>query len=149
MKKQLMRVVNANLFSKFFKATALVVVLSAGSSYVNAQVTQVSANVEHAGTGVTNAVINHLGTSNGMLLFEVKVDNASGEKFRVIVKDIDGTILFQDTYEDKNFAKKFMIPKPDSDRLVFVVKSASGKKTQSFEINSSTRVIEEVVVKRI
>ncbi len=143
-----MRVVNANFYSKFFKATALVLILS-GSSYVNAQVTQVAATTRHQGTGVNNAVINHLGTSNGMLLFEVKVDNASGEKFRVIVKDTDGTILFQDSYDDKNFAKKFMIPKPESDKLVFVIKSASGNISQSFQINSSSRVVEEVVVKRI
>jgi hypothetical protein len=148
MKKQLMRVVNANLCSRFFKATILVFILS-GSSYVNAQVALVSAKIEHEGTGVKNAVINHIGSSNGMLLFEVKVNNTLGEKFRVIVKDVDGAILFQDSYADKNFTKKFMIPKPDSDKLVFVVRGPSGLKSESFEINSSTRIVEEIVVKRM
>ena len=142
-----MRIVSANLYSKFFKAAALILVLS-GSSYVNAQVMQVAATTEH-GTGVSNAVINHIGTNNGMMLFEVKVENVSGEKFRVIVKDVDGTVLFQDSYDDKNFSKKFMIPKTDSDKLVFVIKSSSATKSQSFQINSNTRVVEEVVVKRI
>ena len=143
-----MRTAHANRCSKFFKATAMVFLLC-GSVYANAQVTHVSAPIEHGGAGIKNAIINNIGTSNGMLLFEVKVDNVTAEKFHVIVKDIDGTILFESAYSDRNFAKKFMIPKPESDKLVFVIKGSSGNMSQSFEIDSNTRVVEDVVIKRI
>jgi len=149
MKKQFMRIAGVNLFNGFFKTTALVLVLSASAYHAGAQATQVSAKAEQKAPGVNIAEINPLGTSDGMLLFEVKVNNASGERFRVIVKDVDGSVLFQNYYQDKNFAKKFMIPRPDGDRLIFLVKSPSGNTSQSFEINSSTRVIEDVVVTKI
>ena len=144
-----MRIAGVNLFNGFFKTTALVLVLSASAYHAGAQATQVSAKTEQKAPGVNIAEINPLGTSDGMLLFEVKVNNASGERFRVIVKDVDGSVLFQNYYQDKNFAKKFMIPRPDGDRLIFLVKSPSGNTSQSFEINSSTRVIEDVVVTKI
>lgn len=144
-----MRIAGVNLFNGFFKTTALVLVLSASAYHAGAQATQVSAKAEQKAPGVNIAEINPLGTSDGMLLFEVKVNNASGERFRVIVKDVDGSVLFQNYYQDKNFAKKFMIPRPDGDRLIFLVKSPSGNTSQSFEINSSTRVIEDVVVTKI
>lgn len=144
-----MRFVSSNLHSKFFKAAAFIFILSASSFVASAQVTQVSAKTETAAANVPDAQIDHLGISNGMLIFQVKVNNVDGKKFRVIVKDDDGTILFQDSYNDRNFAKKFVIPRPDSDRLVFIVKSSEGDKSESFEINSSTRIVEDVVVKRI
>lgn len=144
-----MRFVSSNLHSKFFKAAAFIFILSASSFVAGAQVTQVSAKTETVAANVPDAQIDHLGISNGMLIFQVKVNNVDGKKFRVIVKDDDGTILFQDSYNDRNFAKKFVIPRPDSDRLVFIVKSSEGDKSESFEINSSTRIVEDVVVKRI
>lgn len=148
MKKQLMRIVRADLHSRFFKAAALVMMLMGSSYFAGAQVTRVSTNIErHA--GVPDAQISHLGASNGMLTFEVKVNNITGERFRVLVKDVDGTVLFQGAYDDKNFSKRFVIPKPESNKLIFVVRNSEGNKSQSFEINSSTRVVEDIEVKKI
>jgi hypothetical protein len=138
MNNQLMRVVNANL-SRFFKATALVLILSS-AGYV------ASANPD-PGTNAT--VIKHLGATNEALVFQVNVANEKGEKFSIVIKDNSGVILYRGVYNDKNFNKKFHLPKENSDKIVFVVKTAAGNKTESFEINSQSRTIEEVVVKRV
>lgn len=141
MKKQLMRVVSANLASKFFKASAfaLLLTVSASASYAGI----------NPGPGVNNAVIEHIATTNDNLLFEVKVANEKGEKFTLLIKDNTGTTLYRGVYNDKDFIKRFQFPKNESDKIVFIVKSASGNKTESFEINSRTRLVEEVVVKRV
>lgn len=128
---------HTNPASRFFKATALVLMLS-GATY---------ANTANPDPGV--AVIKHLSTIDNTLLFQIKVANESGEKFTVTIKDNSGTTLYRGVYNEKNFNKKFQFPKADNDKLVFIVKSASGNKTESFEINSNTRVVEEVVVKRV
>lgn len=141
MKKQMMRVVSANLASKFFKASAVALMLT-----VSAPAIYAAGNPD---PGVKNAVINHLATTGDNLLFEVKVANESGEKFTLVIKDNTGTTIYRGVYSDKNFAKKFQFPKGENDKVVFIVKSASGNKTESFEINSNTRLVEEVIVKRV
>lgn len=148
MKKQLMRFVHAGVPSTFFKASAIVILL-AGASYTTIQAAPASYSVVNPDPGVKDAVIKHIGSTNETLLFEVKVANESGERFTILIKDDLGTTLYRGVYSDKNFSKKFQFPKADSDKIIFVVKSASGNKTESFEINSNTRVVEEVIVKRV
>jgi len=136
-----MRVVSANLASKFFKASAVALLLTVSASASYAAV--------NPDPGVKNAVINHIATTNDNLLFEVRVANETGEKFTLLIKDNTGTTLYRGVYNDKDFAKRFQFPKSESDKIVFIVKSASGNKTESFEINSSTRLVEEVIVKKV
>ena len=147
MKNQMMRVVSTTIFSKFFKATAIVMLIS-GTSYLNAQViataSTISTPVENS-----NAVIKHLETVNDMLVFEVRLNNVSGERFNVVIKDNDGSVLYHEGYNDKYFSKKFKLPKGDNEKLTFIIRKASGNISQTFEINSNVRYVEEVIVKKI
>lgn len=99
--------------------------------------------------GVKNAIIKHLSTNNESIVFEVNVDNEKGEKFSVIIKGDGGATLYRGVFSDKNFSKKFVLPKADDQKLVFQVKSASGVKSEAFEVNSSTRLVEEVIVTKL
>ncbi len=147
MKKQLMRVVNTTLLSKFFKTTAVVFLLSGG--YAVAQSRTVSAPIEYAGTGIGKTVINHLSSDNQSMLFEVKVENAGGENFTIVVKDDEGNTLYRNAFTEKNFTKKFRLPKAEATKITFQIRSSSGNMAESFEINSNTRMVEEVVVKKV
>lgn len=147
MKKTLMSVVNGNLFSKFFKASAMVIVLSGG--YAVTQAAPASYAIVKAGPGIGKTEISHLRSDSQSLLFEVKVENATGEKFMVIVKDDSNNTLYRGYFNDRDFNKKFKIPKGETQKVTFIIKSDKGNATESFEINSNTRVIEEVVVTRI
>lgn len=142
MKRNLMRVINANMFSKFIK-TAVVVLMLTGA--VGAQ----AASVSNDKDGIGKAVVTYVSADAESLSFDVKVDNASGEKFTIVVKDEKGTTLYRGSFTEKEFKKRFVLPKSDSSKLTFLVKSESENKTESFEINSNTRIVEEVVVKRI
>lgn len=139
-----MRAVNANL-SKFIRASAVVFILSATTT-VSAQVTPVSATIS-GGVGKTN--VTYVATGNESLYFDVKVENAEGEKFVIVVKDEIGTTLYRGSSSDKDFKKRFILPKTDSGKLTFHVKSESGIKSESFEINTNTRVVEEVTVRKV
>jgi len=142
MKRNFMRVINANMFSKFIK-TAVVVLMLTGAVGVQA------ASVSNDKDGIGKAVVTYVSADAETLSFDVRVDNASGEKFTIIVKDDKGITLYRGAFTDKDFKKRFVLPKTDSNKLTFLVKSDSENKAESFEINNSTRVIEEVVVKRI
>ena len=142
MKKHLMRVVNANFFSKFIKTSVVVLLLTAG----NGAFAQVSP-VALATTQPASAAITYVTTTTDAILFDVKVANAIGERFLIIVKDENGTTIYRGAYNDKDFKKRFMLPRTDASRITFQIKSDSGSTAESFEIN--TRLVEEVVVKKV
>ena len=139
-----MRVVNAN-FSRFFKAAAVVVLITLATS-ANAQVTPVSATV----SGVpSNAAVTYVSTSSESLSFDVRVNNEEGERFTIIVKDDNGATLYRGNYYDRSFKKRFVLPKTDSNKLTFLIKRESESKSETFEVNTKTRLVEEVIVKRV
>ena len=146
MKKFLMRVVNANL-SRFIKTTAVVLVLTAATG-AKAQVTPTAAAITD-GIGAGRSTVTFVTSGNESLFFDVKVENAEGEKFTIIVKDDTGSTLYRSSYTDKDFKKRFMLPKTDSNKLSFHIKSESGVKSETFEINTNTRLVEEVTVKKV
>lgn len=97
---------------------------------------------------VSSVNIRHLGNVGNYMYFKVELSNPGGEKFSVVLKDQDGAVLFHETYNDKAFSKTFQILKEDASRFTFVVKNGRAANTQSFEINTNTRIVEEVVVRK-
>lgn len=142
-----MRVVHARSFSKFIKATVIVFMLT--GTYAATQAAPVDATAVNGGPGIGKAVINHLSSDSKSLLFQVNVENASGEKFIIVVKDENGSVLYRGGFTDKDFSKKFRVPKGETGKITFVVKSESTNKVESFEVNSNTRIVEEVVVRKV
>ena len=144
MKKHLVRVVNAKFFSKFIK-TSLVVLFLAGATGAYA-----GGLPEHVMSGEPNkSEVTYVTTTKDAIFFDVKVDNTAGEKFLIVVKNENGTTLYRGAFADKDFKKRFIIPKTDASKLTFFVKSEAGSKAESFEINTNTRVVEETVVKKV
>jgi hypothetical protein len=144
MRKHLMRVVNAN-FSRFFKATAVVMIITMATA-AKAQVSPVSAPITEV---PAKAAVTYIATGDESLLFDVKVNNEAGEKFTILVKDENSTIIYRASYYDKHFNKRFILPKTDANKLTFLIRSESGLQSEAFEINTRTSVIEEVSVRRV
>ena len=93
-----------------------------------------------------NTTVKYLGTQDDVIMFNVSVDNPNGNKFSVIVTDNEGNQLFQEVYNDKQFDKKFKLPKSETGKLSFVVRNFkdASDDVHSFEI--SDRIVEDVVV---
>ena len=95
-----------------------------------------------------NTEVRHLGNIGGSMMFQIKLDNSNGDRFSVVLKNKQGQLLFHSTYNDKNFDKKYKIDKPQS-AVVFQIKNLSKNTSEAFEINTATKVIEEVSVTRV
>lgn len=96
---------------------------------------------------VKAASVKHISTTNDKIVFQLSLDNETGEKFIVSIKDLSGNTLFQDTYSEKKFDKKFVFDKSeDIGKLTFVLRSLKDNQTQVFEINTITRLVENVDV---
>lgn len=124
--------------NRFFAFTVTAILLSASAS-LQAQ----------SGEVVKPAAIRHLGNTTETMNFQVKYDNEAGEKFAVVVRDQDNNVLFQEYYTDKKFDKKFSLPKVDNNKVIFQIKNVKDSAVQTFEVNTNTRLVEEVIVKRV
>lgn len=148
MKKYLLHFVSTNIFSKFIRTTVIVALLS-GSVAITANAKPASASAETGPGGIGKTEITHAGTNSQSIFFDVKVENSEGKRFLIFVKDENGNTLYRGVYNSKDFSKRFVVPRLDSNKITFVIKGESDNKSESFEINSNTRVIEEVVVRKM
>ena len=112
-----------------------------------------TAHAQSAATGDgqnENATVRYLGTQEDMVVFNVSYLNPDGSKFQVIVKDQDGSQLYQNTFNDKSFFKQFMLPKADKDRIVFVFRNGRDADIiKTFEVSVNSRYVREVAVKKL
>ena len=137
MKKQSMRM-TSRARNRFFAFTVTAILLSASAS-LQAQTTETVAPV----------AIRHLGNTTESMNFQVKYENETGSKFAVVVRDQENNILFHEYYTDKKFDKKFSLPKIDNSKVIFQIKNVKDNSAQTFEVNTNTRLVEEVIVKRV
>ncbi|WP_315819489.1 hypothetical protein [Paraflavitalea speifideaquila] len=141
MKKQSMYVVKTILLTRFLAITTAMILLT----QISVAQTRAVAVREPL---IETASVTHIGNTKGNVVFQVQYDNQAGDRFSLIIKSIDDTILFQDNYTDRKFNKRFQLPEPLSDKLRFIIRPFKGNQVQTFEVNTSTRIIEEIVVKK-
>lgn len=110
----------------------------------------VSAQSTGIGAGQSeNATVKYLGLQDDMIVFNVAYANPDGNKFQVLVKDQDGTQLYQNVFSDKAFFKQFRLPRADRDRLVFIIRNGKDADVvKTFEVNVNSRVTQEVSVRK-
>jgi hypothetical protein len=126
-------------FSKLPLAAAFLLVLS-------------SAKAQSAATGSNDnaATVKYLGAQDDLLVFDLSYTNPTGGKFQVIIKDQDGTPVYQNVFNEKTVYKQFRLPKSEKDRVVFVIRDfRDADIVKTFDINVNSRIIREVAVRKV
>lgn len=126
-------------FSKLSLAAAFLMVLS-------------SAKAQSAEAGETEktATVKYLGTQDDMLVFDVFYTNPTNGKFQIVIKDQDGTPVYQNVFSEKTIYKQFRLPKSEKDRVVFVIRDYKDADiVKTFDINVNSRIIREVAVRKV
>jgi len=142
MKKQSVYVVKTIIRNKLVRTIMALLTLS---QVAIAQARTVAVVEPAAGT----VSVKHIGNPDGTVVFQVQYDNQAGNKFTLIIKDNDGNVIYQDTYSDKKFDKKFQLPQGETDKLQFIIKGPKNNTIQTFEVKTHSRMIEEVVVRKV
>ena len=139
MKKQnfstLLNVVKKPIFSLGFTSLLLI----GTSSAVSAQ----------EKTGLTvSSTINYIGSLDGQPVFNVHLDNKSGDVYYLTIRDDEGAVLYSEKIREKLFSRKFKFDNADRNdvKLTFVLEGKQGTKAQEFKVNNSTKVLNDVVV---
>jgi hypothetical protein len=95
--------------------------------------------------------VQYTGTNEGSILFRVKFDNPTAQKFSLIVKNHLGDVLYSGQFTDSAFSKtvRFMIEDEDEMTPTFIIRIGSQQIEQSFSVNKSTQSEEEMVVTKL
>lgn len=94
-----------------------------------------------------NVQVQYLGSMEDGVLFNVKYNNQNATPFTLVVSDASGEVLYEQTYSDKQFSKKFLLSRA-YDKMSFSIRNNKEKLNQTFAINISTRLVEDVYVRR-
>lgn len=98
----------------------------------------------------TTAEVSYIGSQEGEPLFNVVYNNTTGSRFSLEVLDGDGAQIFQSSYNDKAFDKKFRVADASPiSKLTFIIRNFRDNSVQYFEVNSNTRMVEDVEVKEV
>lgn len=123
--------------SLFAIAIAVITVPASAHSFLSVEPSEKSADIKY------------LGSEDQALVFNVTYNNASASRFFVTIKDENGATIFQNVYTDGKFNKNFILRRTDAGKVYFIISDKKNRYMESFEISTETRVVENVVVKRI
>jgi hypothetical protein len=95
-----------------------------------------------------NASVSCLKMEEGQVYFNVKFDNADGGRFDILVNDANGDNLYRATFTGKNFNKVFRAP-VENGKLVIVIRDNKEKTSHKFELSTESRMVQQILVKRM
>jgi hypothetical protein len=123
---------------KFSLAAAFVLTLSAAKAQSTESVAK------------DNAAVKYLGVQDDMLVFDISYTNPANGKFQIVIKDQDGTALYQNVFSEKTIYKQFRLPRSEKDRVVFVIRDyRDADIVKTFDVNVNSRIIREVAVRKV
>ncbi len=95
--------------------------------------------------------VQYLGSVDNQPVFQIEFENTSGVPVQVYIKDDEGNTIYFEKFRDKKFSKKFRFDQPleQSMKLTFTLATEKEKQTQVFEVNTSIRMIQDVVVTKL
>ena len=99
----------------------------------------------------SGVVIRYIGSINNQPVFQIEFENQNAEAYNVSIKDEVGNTLYNEKFKDKKFSKKFQFERSTTDdmKLTFTLSGQKQRLTQVFEVNTSVRTVEDVVVTKL
>ena len=107
--------------------------------------------VAHAQGGDPGATVKFIGTDNNQLQFDVAYENKQSAAFSLQISDEQGTVLYKGKFKEKQFSRKFAFNKAEigDSKLFFTITNQRSRQSQTFEIATQTRIVEDVVITRL
>ncbi|HXB95476.1 MAG TPA: hypothetical protein VNU70_09970 [Puia sp.] len=93
--------------------------------------------------------IKYVGTTNNQVVFHVDFENATGERFVLIVRNDNGDVVYQQSFNDTRFSRNVLIDNGGADiQPTFVIRS-SGKPEIVRQFRVEKTVTENTTVTRL
>jgi len=92
-----------------------------------------------------NYTVKYVGESANGLVFNLKYQNPDAVKFEVVLKNQDGSVLFQKAFSEKELDRNIVLGKDvDTENVSFIVKTSKGNLIQNFKIKTKTVQVVDV-----
>jgi hypothetical protein len=93
-------------------------------------------------------LVKYIGTLDGQPIFRVQLENQPGSTYHLTIKDDEGTVLYAEKIKDKQFSKSFKFDNANRDnvKLTFTVQGNKNTQSKEFNVNTTTKVLDNVVV---
>ena len=96
------------------------------------------------------AEVKYITTKEGDGLFSVVYDNTTGSRFSVTVLDEFGNELYQGFFSDRKFSRKFKLADPEiASKLTFIIRNYGDNSSQRYQVDATSRLVEDVQVKEV
>jgi hypothetical protein len=94
-----------------------------------------------------NIFIKYVGSTEDGFFFNVKYNNEKGQDFDIAITDERGEILYEGSFNDKLFDKKFLLPEDSDASLVSIsIKTADDNFVKNYSVKSD--VVKNVMVNK-
>jgi len=94
--------------------------------------------------------VQYTGSNDNSVMFRVKFQNATAQKFSLIIKNDVGDVVYQDQFTTADFNKAVHILKDgEFNKATFIIRVGNQQIEQRFVINRNTEVVENVVVTKL
>ncbi len=95
--------------------------------------------------------IKYIGAVDSQPLFQMDLDNESGETYFLSIKGEDGTLLYTEKLKERKISRKFRWNNTDTEntKLTFTLTGERSKSTQAFEVNTRQREVQDVVITKL
>jgi hypothetical protein len=93
-----------------------------------------------------------LGDMKDQTVFEMTLTSAEEEEFTIVIRDLQGNLLFKDKLTGTNITRKFRLENIDefeNGSLLVEVKTKRSNKSEQYKINKNTRLIQETVITKL
>jgi hypothetical protein len=91
--------------------------------------------------------LTYAGTVDGHMNFLLNYDNELGEKFFVLIADVNGKVFYEEVYAEKKFNRIFSIP-VEAGNITLTITSVKNKSDKKFQVTTERRLVEEVIVSK-
>ena len=95
--------------------------------------------------------VKYVGSADQSPVLEVSFNNDAAEEMTVVIRDMDGNVLFTEIASDKKYARKFKFDNHSTEPIKIKVSMASkkGSTTEIYQVSRNQQVIEQVVVSKL
>ncbi len=93
-----------------------------------------------------------VGNINNQPIFQLSyAGNAEQDEFTIVIRDEDGNSLYRENIKGESFTKKFLLNRDaiGDGALRFEIYSKKLSKTVVYEINQSTREVQDLVINKL
>lgn len=148
MKKQSVNTIAKKLF--YGNILAAVLFLSVqNKAQASYHVTHVDSAINTVTNKAEKVLVKYIGSNDDGVFFNVKYNNEKSENFNIVIKDQSGEELYSGTFDDKNFDKKFLLPKDnDANYITIALTSRKENFVQTYNVSIKTAMVQDVVVSK-